>query len=186
MQKHIVLFIVEQVKKITSSSLQHILLANYIHHCNLIAKTAVMKLTIQCPLANCNKSWGAFTARIVICLSSFTRIPDYNWNYKKYNGQIGTYCTGRLQLVQKRNYHPILCSPPHNATRFDIGGEDQDNVSNCETNHTSKTKTLVSHEKKIKNHESMKRFSLWRIRGHCATTAKWWNHRSKVVWGAGY
>jgi hypothetical protein len=53
MQKHIVPggstnFIVEQVKKITSSSLQHILLANYIHQCNLIAKTAVIKLIIQC------------------------------------------------------------------------------------------------------------------------------------------
>jgi hypothetical protein len=52
MQKHIVLggctdFIIERVKKITSSSLQHILLANYIHQCNLIAKTTVIKLTIQ-------------------------------------------------------------------------------------------------------------------------------------------
>jgi hypothetical protein len=41
-------FIVEQVKKITSSSLQHILLANYLHQCNLIAKNAIIKLTIQC------------------------------------------------------------------------------------------------------------------------------------------
>jgi hypothetical protein len=50
---------------------------------------------------------------------------------KKYNGQITTNSHRRLQLVEKLNYHPILCSP-HGATGFDIGDGDQHSVSNFE------------------------------------------------------